>query len=123
MACDWSDEIRCFDTFLHELAFFYIPSILPDQTDDDDDEGPGREASASLESDMKVQLKNVVWPAIKAYLEPSKGLLVRTTQVTSLPELYRVFERYVLPRAPTSIDVADGAGNSQVLIARRARMR
>ena len=97
VACDWSDELRCFDSFLHELAFFYLPTILPDQVDDLLRNNKDPTSSLSLiSSELKAQLHHVVFPAIKKYLEPSKGLVEKTTQVTSLPELYRVFERYVL---------------------------
>lgn len=112
VACDWSDELRCFDTFLHELGFFYMPSLLPDQRHPD---SPSAASDSAYETDVKAQLKNVVSPAMKAYLEPSKALVAKATLVTSLQELYRVFERSALLLLASQARHADLLQLSQVL--------
>ncbi|OAV95319.1 hypothetical protein PTTG_03631 [Puccinia triticina 1-1 BBBD Race 1] len=84
--CDWTDELSCFSSFLRELAFFYTPSGLP--------LGSMSEAQIeSIDEDEKEQLKQVLFPAMKRYLAPPSDLRDDLKQVTSLPELYKVFER------------------------------
>ncbi|KAI0711182.1 DNA mismatch repair protein MutL [Cerioporus squamosus] len=87
---DWTAEQSCFDTFLRELAFFYVPEpLLDDRTDEDSDEQTKDTHKATL-----WQIQHVLFPAMARYLVPPKTLLDRdVVQVADLPELYRVFER------------------------------
>lgn len=102
---NWMDEQACFDTFLHELASFYVPEpLLPDDArgakppadadmDVDVDAG-ARAADAQTEKATQWQVQHVLFPAMARYLVPPKSLLERdVVQVADLPDLYRVFER------------------------------
>ncbi|KAI0336867.1 DNA mismatch repair protein MutL [Cubamyces sp. BRFM 1775] len=92
---DWTEERSCFDTFLRELAYFYVPEpvLLP--------EGGARGDAADTTSEevgaQKAtlwQIQHVLFPAMARYLVPPKSLLDRdVVQVADLPDLYRVFER------------------------------
>lgn len=89
---DWSAEHECFDTFLRELAFFYVPEPLLKARDIDADALDERFVSA--QKAMMWQIQHVLFPAMARYLVPPKTLLDRdVVQVADLPELYRVFER------------------------------
>ena len=112
---NWVDEEACFHTFLKELASFYTPEQLPATTTatatttttgglagDDDDarmEGGGTEADelkAELEGrreEMGRVLEHVLFPAFRARLVATKGLLGGVVEVANLKGLYRVFER------------------------------
>ncbi|KAI9627196.1 hypothetical protein KEM48_009969 [Puccinia striiformis f. sp. tritici PST-130] len=84
--CDWTDEMGCFSSFLRELAFFYAPSRLPLESMSD-------EQKQTIEEEENEQLKQAIFPAMKRYLAPPSDLKDDVKQVTSLPELYKVFER------------------------------
>ncbi|PIL27589.1 hypothetical protein GSI_10740 [Ganoderma sinense ZZ0214-1] len=84
---DWTAEQECFESFLRELAFFYVPEpLLPDPSTD--------EEAQESEKAMLWQIQHVLFPAMARYLVPPKTLLDRdVVQVADLPDLYRVFER------------------------------
>ena len=98
---NWVDEQACFHTFLRELASFYTPEQLPSGrlaggdaqmggTDEAD------ELKAELEArreDMSRVLEHVLFPAFRARLVATKGLLGGVVEVANLKGLYRVFER------------------------------
>lgn len=108
---NWNSERECFDSFLRELAYFYVPGPGPLATvssvaaehDDEDDEGiekdkdgdhPASASSQQQEASEKWQIEHVLFPAMKRYLTAPKSLLTRdVVQIASLPDLYRVFER------------------------------
>ena len=111
---NWVDEEACFHTFLKELASFYTPEQLPatattttttttgELAGDGDDarmEGGGEEADelkAELEGrreEMSRVLEHVLFPAFRARLVATKGLLGGVVEVANLKGLYRVFER------------------------------
>lgn len=78
---DWESEKSCFETFLRELAFFYAPK-------------PITIADDVKEATENRQLQHAVFPATRHYLLPTEKMLKRDfIQVTSLENLYRVFER------------------------------
>ncbi|RDX54602.1 DNA binding protein [Lentinus brumalis] len=87
---DWRAEQACFDTFLRELAFLYVPEPLLDHPLDEDSDDQAKDThKATL-----WQIQHVLFPAMARYLVPPKTLLDRdVVQVADLPELYRVFER------------------------------
>ncbi|KAI0076514.1 DNA mismatch repair protein MutL [Panus rudis PR-1116 ss-1] len=89
---DWTSEMECFETFLRELAFFYVPEpLLPDESDDETTDAAIANAD---EEAARWQIQHAIFPAIAKYLVPPKSLLDRdVVQVASLPDLYRVFER------------------------------
>jgi DNA mismatch repair protein MLH1 len=108
---NWNSERECFDSFLRELAYFYVPGPGPLATApsvaaehvDEDDEGiekdkdgdhPASAGSQQQEASEKWQIEHVLFPAMKRYLTAPKSLLTRdVVQIASLPDLYRVFER------------------------------
>jgi len=85
---NWTSETKCFDSFLRELAYFYMPGHLI----------PTAKSSSSLPKDEEKaerwQIQHVLFPTMRQYLAAPKSLLDRdVVQVASLPDLYRVFER------------------------------
>lgn len=77
---DWTDEKACFETFLRELAYFYLNK-------------PTASSSASKESIVaeKWKIQHSIFPALRSYLAPPEFLLESdVVQVTSLESLYRV---------------------------------
>lgn len=98
---NWVDEEACFHTFLRELASFHTPEQLPTGALAGDDAqtrnaGGADELQAELEArrrDMGRVLEHVLFPAFKARLVATKGLLKGVVEVANLKGLYRVFER------------------------------
>ncbi|KAG7091897.1 hypothetical protein E1B28_008298 [Marasmius oreades] len=88
---NWISELECFETFLRELAYFYIPGPLA--TDGSVAKELSEESVA--EKAEKWQIQHVLFPAMRRYLVAPKTLLDRddVVQVADLPELYKVFER------------------------------
>jgi len=83
---DWTDEDRCFESILRELAYFYVPGPL--------DGTPATPEGTEESKAERWQIEHVLFPAMRKYLVPPKSLLERdVVQVASLPDLYRVFER------------------------------
>ncbi|XP_067627207.1 DNA mismatch repair protein Mlh1 [Eurosta solidaginis] len=76
---DWDSEVECFETFCRETARFYsLTSILEISTQ------PHRH---------KWLVEHVLYPAFKRYLLPPNNLKLQLYELTSLPRLYKVFER------------------------------
>ena len=106
---NWVDEEACFHTFLRELASFYTPEQLPTGSLAPDGgsystggggggggAGDADELKAELEArreDMSRVLEHVLFPAFRARLVATKGLLNGVVEVANLKGLYRVFER------------------------------
>lgn len=94
---DWTDEKGCFHTFLRELASFYVPESLPLPRTPDADGGEAKgEENAEIEARRKHLLRAIeytIFPAFKARLVATKGLLKGVIEVANLKGLYRVFER------------------------------
>ena len=83
---NWTNEERCFESILRELAYLYVPGPL-DGTPATPEETEGSKAE-------RWQIEHVLFPAMRKYLVPPKSLLERdVVQVASLPDLYRIFER------------------------------
>lgn len=93
---NWNDEKPCFDTFLKELASFYVPEALPPT--------PGNAEEAAMDQidkHLKERRKHVRWavenvffPAFKARLVATRSLMkAAVLEVANLKGLYRVFER------------------------------
>jgi len=85
---NWTSETHCFDLFLRELAYFYIPGPLV----------PSSKLSPPLskyeEKAERWQIQHVLFSTMRRYFSAPKSLLDRdVVQVASLPDLYRVFER------------------------------
>jgi DNA mismatch repair protein MLH1 len=106
---NWNNEQECFDTFLRELAYFYVPGPGPllvpsppghtghddaDEDKDKDDHTVNDKQQQEASITEKWQIEHVLFPAMKRYLIAPKSLLTRdVVQIASLPDLYRVFER------------------------------
>lgn len=105
---NWNNEQECFDTFLRELAYFYVPGpgplLVPSSSGHTGDGDP--DADIDIDDNAvnvqhqeastieKWQIEHVLFPAMKRYLIAPKSLLTRDVmQIASLPDLYRVFER------------------------------
>jgi DNA mismatch repair protein MLH1 len=100
---NWTSEKECFDTFLRELADFYVPEQLPPS------QGPG--ASGDGDGDVNVDgsvdgelserreyIRKIVeenlFPAFAARLVATRALMKGAVlEVANLKGLYRVFER------------------------------
>ncbi|KAJ7599268.1 hypothetical protein C8J56DRAFT_185991 [Mycena floridula] len=89
---DWTSEVECFDTFLRELAYFYVPGPLTVSSPIDSEDKALREQEIKSE---RWQVHHVLFPAFRRYLCAPKSLLDGTSivQVANLPDLYKVFER------------------------------
>ena len=102
---DWLNEENCFHTFLSELASFYTPEQLPAGGNEKDGQGDAHmdeESNDKADSDTTLDarkeemarvLEHVLFPAFKARLVATKGLLKGVIEVANLKGLYRVFER------------------------------
>ena len=120
---DWTDEQECFRSFLVELASFYAPEQLPNapvkqkkvtsiavgecEDEDGDAEKENREATGkgdkmgekedptikSRREQLARMLEFVLFPAIRARMVATKGMLGGVLEVADLKGLYRVFER------------------------------
>lgn len=88
---NWNDERGCFQSFLRELASFYAPEALPQEPTEKDQQED--EEVAKRRDELHRAIENVLFPAFKARLVATKGLLKGTIQVANLKGLYRVFER------------------------------
>ncbi|KAF7349273.1 DNA-mis-repair domain-containing protein [Mycena sanguinolenta] len=87
---DWNSEMECFDSFLRELAYFYVPGPLCSGADPQTE----TEEEKAQEKAERWQIQHVVFPSLRRYLAAPKGLLDRDViQIASLPDLYKVFER------------------------------
>lgn len=97
---DWESEKECFQSFLRELASFYVPESLPLPPSLSQHEGRKREDKIVDEDEIGVRreevrhaIENVIFPACKARLVATKGMLQGVMEVANLKGLYRVFER------------------------------
>ena len=103
---NWLEEKACFHTFLRELASFYVPEQLPSRVnergqlkeigsggDKKDEESEGIEEIKTRKEEMARVLEHVLFPAFRARLVATKGLLSGVVEVADLKGLYRVFER------------------------------
>ncbi|KUL91046.1 hypothetical protein ZTR_00917 [Talaromyces verruculosus] len=110
---DWTSEEECFRGFLRELAAFYTPEQLPlkspkkpevsvSQEVDEAEDETSQEQSQTNEDDESIttrrtqltrMLEHVLFPAMRARLVATNGLLPGVVEVADLKGLYRVFER------------------------------
>ncbi|KAL1667281.1 hypothetical protein GGF50DRAFT_124917 [Schizophyllum commune] len=95
---DWTTEQGCFESFLRELAYFYVPEPGPFAPLGDAPKPGADEENATLGADKEKaerwQIEHVLFAAMRKYLVPPKALLERdVVQVADLPDLYKIFER------------------------------
>lgn len=98
---NWEEEKACFQALLRELASFYVPESLP-LPPLALIEADGKGKAKSVEEDPEIALRrkklrkaieHVIFPACKARLVATNGLLKGVMEVANLKGLYRVFER------------------------------
>jgi DNA mismatch repair protein MLH1 len=87
---DWQNEGRCFQSFLRELASFYVPEATPHcaRIHESDEE-----VIVPRRAELHRAIENTLFPAFRARLVATKSLLKGTVEVANLKGLYRVFER------------------------------
>jgi DNA mismatch repair protein MLH1 len=98
---NWNEEKGCFQTLLRELASFYVPESLPlPPSAAPNGNGKGKERIAEEDPEIAARrvkvreaVEHVIFPACKARLVATKGLLTGVMEVANLKGLYRVFER------------------------------
>ncbi|KAI9694214.1 MAG: DNA mismatch repair protein [Bathelium mastoideum] len=91
---DWTDEKGCFHSFLRELASFYVPEALPNSPSAVDGDGANEDPEITgRRKQINKTVENILFPAFKSRLVPTKGLLKGVVEVANLKGLYRVFER------------------------------
>ncbi|GAB1318974.1 DNA mismatch repair protein Mlh1 [Madurella fahalii] len=96
---NWTEEKACFESFLKELAAFYVPEQLP--ATPGTEEGPSVEDEMDVDDEIKARRSHVRWavehvlfPAFKSRLVATKSLMQGgILEVANLKGLYRVFER------------------------------
>ena len=85
------------DSFLRELAYFYVPTSVTNSDIPPEEAGDSDSLQAKKtqnETSERWQIQHVLFPAIRRYLCPPKSLLTQDfIEVANVPELYRVFER------------------------------
>ena len=97
---DWTEEKACFRTVADALATFYADSFdsSPETAREASDAETKETETETLETEETERvraIKQFVFPAMRRCLYPSKVAAVQgvATQVASLEQLYRVFER------------------------------
>lgn len=89
----WDSEIECFESFLRELAYFYVPEPVFD-LEDSAESTQHLDSEKTAEAAMRWQIQHLLFPTIAKYMVAPRTLLDRdVVQVANLPDLYRVFER------------------------------
>lgn len=91
----WDVELECFNTFIRELALFYVPEQLPPQPAVGVD---GKEPEETVEvkerrREMDRVVEEVLFPAFRKRMVPTGALLRAVTEIANLKGLYRIFER------------------------------
>jgi DNA mismatch repair protein MLH1 len=98
---NWNEEKGCFQTLLRELASFYVPEslpLLPSAAPDASGKGKQKVAEedpeiAARRAKVREAVEHIIFPACKARLVATKGLLEGVMEIANLKGLYRVFER------------------------------
>ncbi|KAK0446015.1 histidine kinase-like ATPase [Desarmillaria tabescens] len=87
---NWTSEKECFESFLRELAYFYVPGPAPCF----DPAAPKTDEQEAQDKAERWQVQHILFPAMRRYLIAPKSLLERdVVQIADLPNLYKVFER------------------------------
>ncbi|EHK43188.1 uncharacterized protein TrAtP1_001615 [Trichoderma atroviride] len=101
---NWDDEKECFQTFITELATFYVPEALPtspegknetrDEPEQGDDDNTTLEEVRTRRQHVRWAVEHIFFPAFRSRLVATKRLMDGAVlEVASLKGLYRVFER------------------------------
>ncbi|KAI1327508.1 histidine kinase-like ATPase [Xylariaceae sp. FL0255] len=91
---NWTDEQLCFESFLKELATFYVPEQLPPLPGSDEVEEDIPDEIKARRVQIRRAVEHVLFPAFKARLVATKSFMKDgVLELASLKGLYRVFER------------------------------
>ncbi|RPB04249.1 putative DNA mismatch repair protein Mlh1 [Choiromyces venosus 120613-1] len=91
---DWYSELECFDTFLRELALFYVPEILPKEEQEGGEAGwKDVTALAKRKDELNRTVETVLFSTFKKRLIAPPSLLQGVTEIANLRGLYKIFER------------------------------
>ena len=90
---DWTDEQKCFDTFLRELASFYVPERLAKRSFEPKADDEAESEQDQRRDEIERVLENVLFPAFRSRIVATQGMLKGVIEVANLKGLYRVFER------------------------------
>ncbi|KAI5917233.1 histidine kinase-like ATPase [Camillea tinctor] len=91
---DWTDEKLCFESFLKELATFYVPEQLPPIPSNDVAEDNVPDEVKMRRAQIRRAVEHIFFPAFKARLVATKSFMKGgVLELANLKGLYRVFER------------------------------
>ncbi|RWA04987.1 hypothetical protein EKO27_g10120 [Xylaria grammica] len=91
---NWTDEKLCFESFLKELATFYVPEQLPPLPGNDEAEEGVPDEIKARRAHVRRAVEHVFFPAFKARLVATKAFMKGgVLELANLKGLYRVFER------------------------------
>ncbi|RYP57956.1 hypothetical protein DL769_009178 [Monosporascus sp. CRB-8-3] len=91
---DWTDEKACFESFLRELATYYVPEQLPSLPGNDQVEEDISDEIKARRAHIRRAVEHVFFPAFKARLVATKSFMkAGVLELANLKGLYRVFER------------------------------
>jgi DNA mismatch repair protein MLH1 len=90
---NWDEEKPCFHSVLCELASFHVPEAVPAAPPPTDEGAVEDPYIVKRRQTVERAVENVLFPALKARLVATKGLLRGIVEVANLKGLYRVFER------------------------------
>lgn len=90
----WTEEKACFESFLKELAKFYVPEQLPTLADNETERAEESTEMRTRRQHLRWTIEHIFFPAFKARLVATKSLMDGgVLEVANLKGLYRVFER------------------------------
>lgn len=98
---DWHDEKKCFESFILELALFYVPEVFQGARKCSNplhkvhDNQLCKCEAVSTEKNLREAIEDVLFPSFKRRLIASKQLAKdnRVRQIGELNQLYKTFER------------------------------
>ncbi|KAH8679006.1 histidine kinase-like ATPase [Tricladium varicosporioides] len=91
---NWRSEKECFDTFLRELASFYVPEQLPTTKGPQDAEDKLDGRIKERRREVVKMVEDVLFPVFRSRLIATKSLMKGgVVEIANLKGLYRVFER------------------------------
>ncbi|KAK5625049.1 hypothetical protein RRF57_000765 [Xylaria bambusicola] len=91
---NWTEEKACFESFLKELATYYVPEQLPPFPGNDQVEENVPDEIKARRAHVRRAVEHVFFPAFKARLVATKSFMKGgVLELANLKGLYRVFER------------------------------
>ncbi|KAF2148977.1 DNA mismatch repair protein MutL [Myriangium duriaei CBS 260.36] len=97
---NWTEEQGCFETFLRELAAWYVPETFTENNakdgtgyEDEEMTETGAEEKVRRKAHVQRALEHVLFPAFRSRLIATREMRKGVVEVADLKGLYRVFER------------------------------